>query len=526
MTRMTVLTHDGELQIYLPEKRLDELKPYLNSIVRIRGCLWAVKDETSHVLIPGAVQIHDVTINVDQEAPPDPFSAPLKRVADLLLFDVKASAFQMVKISGQIVHRRDDQYYLMDTANGLQFFARDNVGLEAGDQVEVVGFPVVGGLSPVLREASVRKTGHAPLAPARQLSGGALLNPDYDSTLVTVQAWLRSVSQEQQDHVFNLQSGSHMFAAKLNGHSAARPVPVGSLVALTGVYVGRGGDRAAGRTIDSFELLLTAPDDIRILELAPWWTLRRLLGAIGILLGILAVALVWIRQLHRQVEQRTAQLKQEVLARERIEQQRAIEAERSRIARDLHDDLGSSLTEISLLADAGAGRPPTFEKAGHRFQTIAAKARAIVNALDVIVWLVNPQKDSLPFLISYLGSYAEEYMSPSGMACRVKVPADIPSLKLTADFRHNLFLAVKEALNNVVRHSRAAEVLFEIAIHPSELRVNVVDDGCGFEAGQILEGNGLSNYNGRLAGLGGHCQICSRPGGGTAITFAIPLPSN
>jgi signal transduction histidine kinase len=299
---------------------------------------------------------------------------------------------------------------------------------------------------------------------------------------------------------------------------------VGSLLNLTGVYVGRDVDRSAGRAIDSFELLLNAPEDIRILALPPWWTLRRLLGAIGLLLGILAVALAWIRQLHRQVEQRTAQLKQEVLARERVEQQRAIESERARIARDLHDDLGSSLTEISMLADAGAGRPATFEKAGHRFEQIGAKARTIVNALDVIVWLVNPQKDSLPFLISYLASYVEEYMAPSGIDCRVKVPADVPALKLPSNFRHNLFLAVKEALNNVVRHSRAAEVRFEIAIEAAELKVNVADNGCGFDTAQVSGGNGLSNYEGRLAAIGGHCQICSRPGEGTAITFAIPLP--
>ncbi len=525
-TRLTVLTHEGKLQVYLPERHFDELRTYLDSVVRIRGCLWAVKDEISHMLIPGAVQIHDASIQVDQEAPLDPFSAPLKHVSELMLFDVKASAFQRVRISGQIVYRHDNQYYLMDQANGLQCFARDNVPLAPGDQVEVVGFPVVGGLSPILREASVRKTGHAPLATPRRLTEDDLLNPDYDSTLVAVQARLTSLSREQPDLVFDLQIGSHMFVAKLNDGSAARRVPVDSRLALTGVYVGRGGDRTTGRAIDSFELLLNSPDDLRILELPPWWTLRRLLGAIGILVGILAVALVWIRQLHRQVEQRTAQLKQEVLAREQIEHQRVIEAERARIARDLHDDLGSSLTEISMLADAGPGRPPSMEKAGQRFQTIGSKARTIVNALDVIVWLVNPQKDSLPFLISYLGSYAEEYLSPSGIACRVKAPAEVPSLKLTADFRHNLFLAVKEALNNAVRHSRATEVLFEIAVQTPELRVHITDNGCGFAADQTTDGNGLANYNGRLAGLGGHCQICSRPGGGTAITFVIPLPAN
>ncbi|HUC86357.1 MAG TPA: ATP-binding protein, partial [Candidatus Acidoferrales bacterium] len=83
--------------------------------------------------------------------------------------------------------------------------------------------------------------------------------------------------------------------------------------------------------------------------------------------------------------------------------------------------------------------------------------------------------------------------------------------------------AVKEALNNVVRHSRATEVRFEIAIEAPELKLNIADNGCGFEAGKIAEGNGLSNYDGRLAAIGGHCQVCSQPGGGTTVTFVIPL---
>jgi signal transduction histidine kinase len=525
-TQMSLLTHDGKLQIDLPEKQSEELKPYLNSIIRIRGCLWAVKDETSHVLIPGMVQMHDASVSLDEAAPADPFSAPLKRISELLLFDVKASAFEPVKIAGQIVHERAGQYYLMDGASGLQFVCREPVTLGVGDEVEVVGFPVVGGLTPLLREAIVRKTGRAPLAAPRPLTEDALLNPDYDSTLVTVQARLTSVSQDRQDQVLDLQTGSHLFAARLNDvWGPGVKVPVGSLLELTGVYLGRGGNRtSSGRAIDTFELLLNSPGDVRVLALPPWWTLRRLLAAIGLLVGILAVALVWIRQLHRLVEQRTTQLKQEVLARERIEQQRAIESERARIARDLHDDLGSSLTEISMLADAGAGRPPTMERAGPRFQAIGAKARAIVNALDVIVWLVNPHKDFLPFLISYLGSYVEDYLSPSGIGCRVKVPAEVPSIKLAADFRHNLFLAVKESLNNVVRHAHATEVVVEIAVNGQELEIKVADNGCGFDPGRPTEGNGLANYEGRLGAIGGRCQIRSQPGSGSEIIFTIPLP--
>ncbi|HVU27454.1 MAG TPA: sensor histidine kinase [Verrucomicrobiae bacterium] len=523
-TKIILLTHDGKLEVNLPEKRFEELSPYMNALIRIRGCLWAVKDEVNHTLIPGEVQIHDASINVDEPAPRDLFAAPLKRVSELLLFDVKASAFQQVKVTGQIVHQEDGAYYLMDETNGLRFFTRTPVTLAIGDKVEVVGFPLLGGPSPVLREAMARRIGHSPLPASRLLTDDSFFNGNYDSTLVTVEAQLANVSDDQKNQILGLEAGTHMFVARLDRKlEIAESIPIGSRLKLTGVYVGQGGDRAAGRNVDSFEILLNSPRDIQVLARPPWWTIKRMLAMVGLLLAILSIALVWIGMLRRQVEQRTAQLKEEILVRQRAEQQRAVEEERSRIARDLHDDLGSSLTEISLLADAGGGWPPTLEKAGKRFQTIGPKARMVVNALDVIVWLVNPRKDVLPFLIGYIGSYAEEYLSATGITCRLKSPSAIPSVRLTAQVRHNLFLAVKEALHNIVRHARATEVVMEIIVDDSRLKITVADNGKGFDPANPAKGNGLLNLHERLANTGGECQIISSPDSGTTVTLTMPF---
>jgi signal transduction histidine kinase len=409
----------------------------------------------------------------------------------------------------------------------LRFVPRAAVRLDVSDLVEVVGFPELGGPSPVLREALVKQTGRAELPTPLKLSEEPWPVSDLDATRVLTEALLLNLSKDQQDQVFGLQAGPHVFVARLPVKDAAGvSFPVGSRLQLTGTIAGRMGDRSSGREVASFELLLNSPADVRLLARPVWSTLRRMIIIVGVLVGVLLAAMVWITMLRKQVDQRSAQLRVEIQERERAEKMRAIEAERSRIARDLHDDLGSSLTEISLLADAGLGNPPSPERALSRFRAIAAKARALVQALDVIVWLVNPSKDALPFLVGYLGSYAEEFLGASGLGCRLKIPMDMPALRLSADVRHNLFLAVKEVLHNVVRHAHASEVRVTFALRDGVLEIAIADNGQGFDPSTPVEGNGLANLRQRLAGIGGRCEIQAQPGAGATVRLVLPLPAN
>jgi signal transduction histidine kinase len=522
----SVLTEDGSIQQDWSSAHVAALKSYEGALLRVRGSLSPVKNRVTLQFTAGEVQMRAAVISVDRPAPLDPFDAPAKRAAELLMFDAQATAFQPVKVTGQVLHQRNGEICLMDGNQGLRFIPRQPVKFTAGDVVEVAGFPELGGPSPVLREADARKIGQSALPrPQRLLASAPLLfNGSYDSTLVQLQARLINLSAEHDDLVLGLQMGPHFFVARLEKpQGTVHSIPVGSLLDVTGVYVGRG--TTPGQGIDAFELLLNSPSDIRVLAQPSWWTLKRLAGIVGLLVGVIAGSSVWIGLLRRQVEQRTQQLRREISEREQAEQQRAVEAERSRIARDLHDDLGSSLTEISLLADAGPGSPPSFKKAGNRFHLISEKARTLINALDVIVWLVNPRKDSLPFLASYLSSYAEEYLSASGIACRLKIPLNLPPLPLSAETRHGLFLAVKETLNNAVRHAGAREVLLELSTAGSELSISIADNGRGFEPAVVSRGNGLNNLHERLTRLGGRCVLQSTPGKGTTVVLTFPLPA-
>jgi signal transduction histidine kinase len=218
---------------------------------------------------------------------------------------------------------------------------------------------------------------------------------------------------------------------------------------------------------------------------------------------------------------------------ERAERQRDIERERSRIARDIHDDLGASLTRIAMLSQFDRGDLQSPESMAKNLARIFATARELTRAMDEIVWAVNPRHDRLDSLASYLSRFANEYLSAAEIRCRLDLPLHLPTLRVTAEIRHNLFLAFKEALHNVVKHATAIEVRVEFKLEAAQLALQVADDGRGFDitmpgdghaaAARIACRNGLANMQRRLAEIGGVCEICSEPGRGTTVTFIVPL---
>jgi signal transduction histidine kinase len=306
------------------------------------------------------------------------------------------------------------------------------------------------------------------------------------------------------------------------GQSAAFP-PSGSRLELTGVYAPLG-PRAAGGALSGFELLVPSPKDIRVLATPSWWTLGRVLVLAGVLAALLCAVLVWNKQLQRNVRERTRQLAAEIQQRQQAELRQAAEAERARIARDLHDELGTGLTEVSLLASTGLGESRDAASSNERFRVIAEKARALVSGLDVIVWAIDPRRNSLQSFADYLGRYTTELFSASGITCRFKIPIECEAVTLRESARHSLFLAVKEALNNVLRHASATEVELQISQTDDRLQVVIHDNGRGFDWNKIRRGDGLTNLQERLAALEGGCDIESQADHGTTVRFTIPLP--
>lgn len=209
---------------------------------------------------------------------------------------------------------------------------------------------------------------------------------------------------------------------------------------------------------------------------------------------------------------------------ELAERQREMEQERSRIARDLHDDLGTSLTQINYLSALADRASTPAKETKELIYEIRGRARDMVVALDEIVWAVNPTNDSLAGLVNYLGHFAEEFFRPSEIRLRLNLPSQVPEVLLTAEMRHHLFLAFKEALNNAARHSGANQVSLQVKISENEITIHIEDNGRGFDIQSTSStGNGLNNMRRRLEQIGGFAEVRSAPGKGTSVIFHLPV---
>ena len=209
---------------------------------------------------------------------------------------------------------------------------------------------------------------------------------------------------------------------------------------------------------------------------------------------------------------------------ELLHQQQQVERERARIARDLHDDLGAGLTEIGLTSDLAQNDSLPATESREYIREIGGRARELVQRMDEIVWAVNPRNDSISSLSVYACQYAQHLLKPLGLACRFDVQPGLPETVLNSEQRYNFFLAFKEAVNNIARHSGATELHLDIHLEQEKLFFLVEDNGRGFEMGGEMAGaDGLRNIRERLERLGGQCDIRSQPGHGTCIVLCVPL---
>jgi ligand-binding sensor domain-containing protein/two-component sensor histidine kinase len=253
-----------------------------------------------------------------------------------------------------------------------------------------------------------------------------------------------------------------------------------------------------------------------------WWFLT--LSGVGVAGGLAAaVRFVSVRQLRRRLQ--------------RLEQAHAIDKERMRIAQDMHDDVGGKLSRISFLSEMARRSVAESSDASRQIDEVSEAARDVIRTVDEIVWAVSPRNDTLESLTHYISRHAEEFFELTPVELELELPPEFPSHRLSAEVRHNLFCAVKEALNNVLKHAAATRVRIAFGVSPSAFQVTVSDNGRGFRVEEVAShvltggnpgtpirgGDGLLNMRERMDSIGGRCVLESQPGQGTRVRFSVPL---
>jgi ligand-binding sensor domain-containing protein/signal transduction histidine kinase len=248
-----------------------------------------------------------------------------------------------------------------------------------------------------------------------------------------------------------------------------------------------------------------------------WWFLTlAAVASAGVLGG--GVRVVAVRHLRRRLR--------------RLEEAHAIEKERMRIAQDMHDEIGGKLSRISFLSDMARHNVPSNSKAGEQIEEVSEAAREVIRTVDEIVWAVSPRNDTLESVVHYICRHAEEFFELTPVELQLKLPHEFPDIRFSAEVRHNLFCAVKEALNNVLKHSDATRVRIAFAVSPASFIVTLADNGRGFDSDHRLGvtaapngrvGNGLLNMQERLQSVNGTFELRTQPGQGTEAKFELPL---
>ena len=202
----------------------------------------------------------------------------------------------------------------------------------------------------------------------------------------------------------------------------------------------------------------------------------------------------------------------------------ALNDERARISRDMHDEVGARLSQLAILQDIFAREHSLSADARQGVQQLAQTTRRIVASLDEVVWAVNPKNDTLPSLAGHLEQCATDYLSPVEIACRFDAPFEWPSMPVRAQVRHNLVLAFRESLQNILKHSGATEVILKLRLESSQFVILLADNGRGLpDKRDGIGKDGLVNMSQRLAAIGGTCEVRQRAGGGTEVEMRVHM---
>ncbi len=518
-----------------------ELARMVDARIRVRGLFTPDANSRAEGVALKVLANGRESIEVVEPALRDPFKAPRVSLDRLMPFSPDSRPFNRKVVAGTVVFAVPGSFFFIEDAGTSVRVSSENARPQVGDRVEVAGFVDTYRTFASLKNALSRKIGTAPVPPAERVTVDQILDlgnrweiwrrtQDWNGRAVRLDGVLRRVDWKEPmvPEAVWIESGGQTFFAnfplpqKLTPAQAARWLP-GAEVSVQGVceldFKSRS-DQFGKFVPVGFHLWMSGPGDMQVLRLPPWLTPGRLwllLAGSGIAIALL---FLWAWLLRKQVDRQTRIIGD----KGRVE---AANAERARIARDIHDDLGAGLTEIAMLGDLALQEQARPEASARHLERIFHASQEMTRSLDEIVWAVTPGNDSLDKLVAFAGELAQSILAGAGIRCRLDLPDEVPAHEVPARTRHHLCMALKEALHNIVKHSGASQAGVRIAWDGSTFAMEISDNGTGFDpsANPASDGlhDGLRNMSLRMEEIGGTCAIESAPGQGTRVRLAAKI---
>lgn len=527
---LSIMGKDGFAYLWVGQTPSNSLARYVDAKLRARGVLMLHMLDAPTLLIPSRN-----FVDVEEEAPEDPFGTPRRPIADLLSEGMESSWSHRVRVLGEVTYRDAQSFFVQDTSGGIRVRTSGQPAVEVGQTVEVLAFPAQNGFVHSLTEALVRPAKAVEHVSSKGLNLSEAFSSRQSGALVHVSATLLARKTNGISQVLELQEQQRVFTATLAADPGSLPdIAPGSRLQITGVCdnettaVFLSGEKpASAQTLASLNILLRSPRDVAVISGPPWWTWKRtatLVGTLLTLLTVLLVTLLWVHLLRQRLErQHAAQL---AFSRQVLER---LEDERRRIAINLHDSLGQILLAIKNQAVLAMQRAPDESGLRQRLDEISgASSQAIEEVRQITHGLRPYQLDRLGLtqaIRAAVGLAAE-----SGSILFASRVQDIDSV-FDKDSEIHVYRIVQEAVNNVVKHSAATEATVVIKRRPGVVSLSIRDNGRGFEAGALGSanpsgaGSGLSGIAERVRILNGSLAVDSRPGEGTNLTVEVPLPA-
>lgn len=504
---------------------------------------------------------------VEKIASGDPFAERVIALDSLAQYRSEHELSQRVHVQGIVTFQRPgEDLFLQDATGGMQVKSRLLKPVEVGDLVEAVGFPNFEQFLPVLQDAVFRKVGntnHPPTTKAvtiPELNGGfrhADLVSLSGKVLDSTERWVNSSGggPSRQRRILTLQNSNFLVSvecpiSRIEAENVA--VPIGSLVEVSGICMSKISED--GR-LQSLQILLPSPRDIRILQRPSWWTPQRLLLGLAGLFTVLIVAMSWIVMISRKnaalklsirekeqaqiglqhandrleerVKERTEQLKLQINARKEAEVQfQAVLTERTRLAQELHDTLEQTLTGIALQMDTAAKFAATDSaRADHHLELARNLVTQSQTEVRCSVWDLRSRSPEQIDLAGLLLKISQQLTEDTTLKVQVKSMGRVRPLSELIE--ENLLRVAQEALTNIIKHARATEAVITLDYGAQNVILTITDNGVGFVVNQQAgprEGHfGLLGITERTSRLRGKISLTSEPGKGTTIQAMIPV---